>query len=399
MAPHSFKWNTLIALSVLLGNYCFAEPNLQTTKHSFPFTSELWNLTGNATIEDFQGQKALKLGAKQEGETFSYGLAKLKDTSLENGVIEFDIALSPTQTYAGLHFRIQPNQNLESFYLRAEQSGKPDANQYMPVYHGVPSWQLYYGKAYSAPTNYQFNQWMHIKMVVVDKLADVYIGDMETPAITVRLKQRTLPGALELWSLNREKAVRFANFSIDSSANDRIKGKPAPEAAAIPGAVPIWAVSEAFDGRLLEGKFLLTEELKHTLKSKKRTLKYAQLHAEPGGLTNLAQVQGLEQGLDTVFAKLVITSEQEWIKKLHFGFSDKVKVYLNNQLLFEGDDGELSRDQRFLGTMGYYDTLYLPLKKGKNELLLAVSESVDNAGGWGVQARFEDLQGLTLKTK
>lgn len=399
MKPHSLIWPILVTVNFLVGNHCFAEADIETTKQSFPFTSALWDLTGSATIEDYQGQKTLTLGAKKEGEQFSYGAAMLKNTTLTNGVVEFDMAFSHTQTYAGLHFRIQPNQNLESFYLRAEQSGKPDANQYMPVYHGIPSWQLYYGEAYSAPTAYQFDQWMHVKMVIVDKLADVYIGNMETPAITVQLKQRPLPGALGLWGLNQEDAVRFANFSIDAAENTAIKGTPKPEAVAASGIVPTWAVSEAFDGRLLEGKVLLTEEFKRTLKSTKRTLKYAQLHAEPGGMTNLAQVQGLESGLDTVFAKLVITSEQDRIKKLHFGFSDRVKAYLNNQLLFEGDDSELSRDQRFLGTVGYYDALYLPLKKGANELLLAVSESVDNAGGWAVQARFEDLQGLTLETK
>ena len=34
--------------------------------------------------------------------------------------------------------------------------------------------------------------------------------------------------------------------------------------------------------------------------------------------------------------------------------------------------------------MGYFDTIYLDLKKGKNEIIFAVSE---NMGGWGLKAK------------
>ena len=63
------------------------------------------------------------------------------------------------------------------------------------------------------------------------------------------------------------------------------------------------------------------------------------------------------------------------------------------RLLYRGDDTYLSRDYRFLGSIGYFDALYLPLIQGENELLLAVSEDL---GGWGVQAKLENLAGLTL---
>ena len=47
----------------------------------------------------------------------------------------------------------------------------------------------------------------------------------------------------------------------------------------------------------------------------------------------------------------------------------------------------------FLGSIGWFDTLYLPLVQGPNEFVVAVSESF---GGWGVQARFPDAAGLRL---
>ncbi len=96
----------------------------------------------------------------------------------------------------------------------------------------------------------------------------------------------------------------------------------------------------------------------------------------------------------TAFAKLIIESEQDQIKKMQFGFSDYIKVYFNDRLIYGGSDPYQSRDYRFLGTIGYFDELYLPLKKGVNELWMAVSEDF---GGWGVKALFEDMNGITIK--
>ena len=62
-------------------------------------------------------------------------------------------------------------------------------------------------------------------------------------------------------------------------------------------------------------------------------------------------------------------------------------MYLNGRLLFGANDNYRSRDYRFLGSIGWFDTLWLPLAEGRNELVFAVSEDF---GGWGLQARFPD---------
>jgi hypothetical protein len=105
-------------------------------------------------------------------------------------------------------------------------------------------------------------------------------------------------------------------------------------------------------------------------------------------------LQGLREGKNTVFARLTIQAERDQIKKIRFGFSDSVKVYVNDQLLFGGNDLYRSRDYRFLGTIGLFDEVYLPLKKGDNELWLAVTESF---GGWGIKGLIEDMSGISLK--
>jgi hypothetical protein len=49
-----------------------------------------------------------------------------------------------------------------------------------------------------------------------------------------------------------------------------------------------------------------------------------------------------------------------------------------------------------MGTIGLFDEVYLPLKKGHNELWLAVTETF---GGWGVTALFEDPAGINIKER
>jgi hypothetical protein len=76
------------------------------------------------------------------------------------------------------------------------------------------------------------------------------------------------------------------------------------------------------------------------------------------------------------------------VKKLYIGYSDDVSVFLNGKILFRGRSAQNFRDPGFLGIVNpENDTVYLPLKKGSNELMLAVSEL---GGGWGFICRWAD---------
>ncbi|HNJ72039.1 MAG TPA: hypothetical protein PL129_06030, partial [bacterium] len=94
-----------------------------------------------------------------------------------------------------------------------------------------------------------------------------------------------------------------------------------------------------------------------------------------------------QPGSKVVYAKTKITSDRDQIKKLYIGYSDEVCVFLNGQILYRGRSAQYFRDPGFLGIMdSENDALYIPLKKGDNELILAVSEL---GGGWGFICRLE----------
>jgi hypothetical protein len=95
-----------------------------------------------------------------------------------------------------------------------------------------------------------------------------------------------------------------------------------------------------------------------------------------------------QPGMKLVYARTTIESDRDQVKKLYVGYSDEVSVFLNGKILFRGRSAQNFRDPGFLGIMNpENDAVYLPLKKGSNELMLAVSEL---GGGWGFICRWAD---------
>ena len=92
-------------------------------------------------------------------------------------------------------------------------------------------------------------------------------------------------------------------------------------------------------------------------------------------------------------AKVVVESQGERTVRMRFGFSDKVAVFLNGSLLYVGEDSYQSRDFAFLGTVGLYDSLFLHLRSGANEVLFIVNEAF---GGGAVMAVFDGMEGLNI---
>jgi hypothetical protein len=146
-----------------------------------------------------------------------------------------------------------------------------------------------------------------------------------------------------------------------------------------------WSVSPPFTESLLEQR--------HELSPADIPSGWRRLAAGERGIANLARLGGIEGDANTVVAALSIDAEEARTIPARFGFSDRVHVYLNGRLLFSAADGWRTRDDRFLGTIGLHDTVYLPLQRGRNELWFAVSETF---GGWGIVLDLPDRAGLTV---
>ena len=343
-----------------------------------PFDSGRWLWKAREhRIETHLGRQALFLKT---------GTGWVEGVSFLDGMVEFDLAFSGERGFPGGTWRVRET-SWEEFYLRPHQSGNPDATQYTPVFNGLEGWQLYHGPRYSVPITHRADEWTHVRILFAGPQAEIYVGDMENPVLTVG---ETLgdgePGSVGV-KTGEFAPAWFSNFRFQPMDSPPIRGKARPPEPPPPGLIPSWSVSDAFPEGSLDGRATLAPE---DLAARRWTT----LPIERSGLANLARIQGVKLRDNTVFARATLISDREELKQLDFGFSDRVRVYLNGRLLYRGNDTARSRDYRFLGSIGWWDTLYLPLRQGPNEILLAVTEEV---GGWGVQCKLPDPTGIVFQ--
>lgn len=359
-----------------------------------PFSSDRWEISAQESeIVEYMGRESLYLNG---------GLAVVADSEFTDGIIQFDVAFDEERGFPGVVWRLQDLENFERFYMRPHQSGNADATQYTPVYNGVSAWQLYSGPGFTMPAVHTFNEWFTVEVVVVGEQAEVYLNDLVTPTLFIpNLKRGMEAGQVGLYVEagfpDPFAPAYFSNFGYitldDEEPLSDALATSAEESAVATDTVEImpiesWLVSNVFTGTQLMNKLVLTD-------SDKENLTWTELVNEPSGLANLSRVAVLNPrtGENTVFVQTTIIADEAKVQPLQIGFSDEVRVYLNDMLIFQGNDTAYTRDYRFLGTAGYYDTIYLQLEEGENELWLAVSETF---GGWGVLAQLEGTEGVTV---
>lgn len=361
----------------------FSIANSQTITLPFTQTENKWEVfayNGEPNIypkvESFMGKESVLL----KRSTFLI----TKDVDLRDGTIEFDINFPEVRNFPGILFRMINPPNAENFYIGPGNSGKKDAVRYTPLYNFQQAWQLYHGNEYSETYNFKYNFWHHIKIELTGYKAEFYIDDMQKPLITTHeLKRGWQSGKIALMA--DENDLHFANFqySIKTILVPPIKIPRNGEN----GLITEWSVSNAVDKKVFEGQNQLSPEIKKKLTWTKAT-------TDSIGILNMSRFSNISPTTNTMIAKLDFISVNDQFKGISFGFSDHVKVFLNGNLIYAGEDMYGSRDDKFLGTIGFFDKLYLPLKKGKNELYFVVTEFF---GGWGVKAKFENMDEISLR--
>jgi len=332
------------------------------------FDSDRWNMI-NAEIVDHLGRKSLS------------GYAVLNDVEFENGVIEVDIAADGSRSYPGILFRIQSPGNNERFYTRPHRTTGlyEDALQYTPTINGIAGWQLYSGEGFTAAATIPYNQWVHVKMEISGTQARVFIDNADEPALVINdLKHGISNGAIGLLG-PKDATARFSNFQY--RIDDNLRFEPPPEIQPTFGILTDWEISPSFKGSVIDPE-RTPEEQGLT------DLTWEQVTCEPTGLVDIARYRNSGGGeSDWVWARTNIAAEETEVRKIWFGYSDYVFVFLNGKLLFTGNSAYHARDPAFQGIIGLNDCVYLPLKKGQNELLMLVGETF---GGWGFMAQDGD---------
>lgn len=361
----------LAAVSAFAGAAAFAE--------IVPVDSPRWELAqaqgGAAEVVEFQGRHALLLRS---------AIAHLADANFDTGVIEFDMAIpSNAVSFPGIYFRGQDDANYENFYLRPHQNGNPDSMQYTPFMNNMTSWQIY--KEYNAQMRFPINEWFHVRMEVAEDSARIFVNGQEPILVVNDLKNERRAGYVQIrGSLG---GAYYANINIEPGSP--AAAPPEPQRDTPAGLVRTWQVSEAMSD---------ADAFAAAAANRPSAINWTSLPVETNGIANLARVAVFSAETPATLARLSVRSDRARSVEMRYGFSDRVRIYVNGALLYAGDDSQNSRDYRFLGTVGWYDTLYLPLRRGVNEVVFVVSEGGEGrvGGGWAANAAFPDMTGLTL---
>jgi hypothetical protein len=352
---------------------------------SFPADSPRWQLGPKAQVTDYLGRRCLALEDEK---------ATLKDFEITDGVIDVDMAGTETRGFYNISFRTQANGDGELVYLRAHKTGLEDAQQYTPIFNGVGPWQIYNGPGFTAAVDIPKGVWFHVRLEITGAQAKLYVSNMAVPSLVVN----------DLKSGMRKGGVGFYGVHISNVEIRRMppavweRHEPAMPAATITK----WSLSPSMDA--------LERDLERPLsKSEADSMKWQEVTAEPPGFvvinryrkgpdlrptffTDFSKRLEPQKGMQVAYARTTILSDRDQVKKLNIGYSDDVSLFLNDRILYRGRSAQRFRDPGFLGIVNAEnDAVYLPLKKGRNELVLAVSELT---GGWGFICRFGDMNGI-----
>ncbi|MGZ7032254.1 MAG: hypothetical protein ACXVIJ_09805 [Thermoanaerobaculia bacterium] len=353
---------------------------------SLPPDSPRWELQGEARAVEYQGRKSLYLNG---------GAAFVKDLEMRDGIIDVDVATPATRGFFGIDFRLADNNaNGERVYLRQHKSGYTDAMQYTPVLNTGSNWQIYNGPGFTGAIDIPKDVWFHMRLEVAGAQAKLYVKDMDKPALIMDdLKSGSQKGVVALAVLTG--ATYFSNFELRQTpaAPWQRHEPPMP-----PNTLTKWSLSPSYDA--------LARNLERPLsQSEIDAIQWQDVEAEPPGFVVINRYRESphprvtfandfskrlepQPGMKVVYARTSIDSEREEVRKLYAGYSDDISVFLNGKILYRGRSAQNFRDPAFLGIVNpENDAVYIPLKKGRNELILAVSEL---GGGWGFICRLAD---------
>jgi hypothetical protein len=378
-----FPYFAIVTIALAFGSPARRQPPAAL---SIPADSPRWQLEGQAKTADYLGRKCLFLDG---------GAATIKDFVLRDGVIDVDVATPAPRGFFGIQFRIDAaGENAEWVYLRQHKSGAPDALQYTPVLRTGLNWQIYNGPGFTGAVDIPRDTWFHLRLEIAGAQAKFYVKDMTAPVLVMDdLKSGMQKGEIALAVLTG--ATCFSNFEVRSTPDAAWVRHPPPMP---PGTLTAWSVSPSLDA--------LARDLEQPLSAADTaSMTWQRVEAEPPGFVVLYRYVDAphprvsfandfskrleaQPGARVVYARTTIDADRDQVKKLYLGYSDEASVFLNGQILFRGRSAQYFRDPGFLGIMNpENDVVYLPLKKGANELVLAVSEL---GGGWGFICRLAD---------
>src|SRR5688500_15966677 len=350
-----------------------------------PATSDRWNASDSIRFETYLGRPSIYINR---------GVALARGVALRDGTIEFDMAATPRTNFLGTAFHAASLDNSEVVFFRIASSGTTEAVQYGPALrnYGV-AWQVYHGPGANAVAELERERWMHVRIVLAGDSARLYLNRADSATLVVPRLAGVDGNGVGLWAGNFGRGAYFSNFTVTSVPNASAAGAP----RALPrGTIADWELSQSFNaesttpGALPRGEALTWEKVRADRSGIVLINRYRQapivnvpFDATTGIVNEDSVMGGRVRGTKVVYARTILEAARDTVRRMEFGYSDGIAIYANGQPLYFGMNPQNLRDD--LGVMSRRgDAVYLPLKRGRNEIVVAVTEY---SGGWAFWAR------------
>jgi hypothetical protein len=283
-----------------------------------------------AHMVPWQGRDALRLSGQ------GACLALLPDLSLLQGRVEVDIAAEGT-AYPGIVFRASDTYNYELAYAQPHTSGKWDALQYDPVFHGSNTWQLYHGPGAHQVAQVPLNDWFRLSVEFRGTQAIVRVGD-QPPLFVHRLAHSFPAGLVGLWTY---LPAYYANLCVWDDLPDFERYSFPPS--------PILPAHTAIMEWFLEG--------------------YGAVSCEPGGILNLNRYLPVSVGQVRLAREIQMAEDGNLT--FHIGFSDALSLEVDEQVIFSGEN--LYHSSPHWNERGYVSLdqqeVSIPCSQGRHRIL------------------------------
>ncbi len=224
--------------------------------------------------------------------------------------LDAEVACTPG-SFVGLVFGAVDESNFELVYVSADNEWDLPNLQYDPVMNGSSTWQIYHGPRYQALVRVPSEQWVKLSLKVQPDSVSIYVGESSEPNLVIpNLKHgRAVSDKIGVWG-SSPSYVR--NLTVEQIQTELINEEAAESIPQEGTLVTEWMVSKLPEHNWIKA------------------------HVEENGTLNLNRLYTSERGA-VVQAKCSFNLSEEKETLLSFGFSDHLRLWVNEKEVYQGE--------------------------------------------------------------